>query len=324
MERHYDAEAVEALSKKEIEYTDKNGEKHELTRYEAEQTQRKIERTIRRYKKRVAVAEGAGLDAGNAKTRLGEWQAVARDFCKQTGLRRDYAREYVGVERTLWNPTQSQPRGSKVDVSGDISINETNISKYGKDVDKIDFESTRIAKAMNFSKADNGKPNPNFEKEGGDINCQTCVAAFYARTLGYNVQARTRVNNVYMNALAHNTALAYTDIRTGEPPKYILPNVSTKQECFDWLHNNLQEGKLYSFQFDWRKGGFGHIVNIWKNNNGNIVLYDPQKKGRYIQKNLSIQDVYLDTINIHSIKLLNLSDCILDKDFVSKIFEVEK
>lgn len=49
----------------------------------------------------------------DAKQKLGEWQAVARDFTRQTGLRRDYAREHVGVQRTLWNPTQSQPRGSK-------------------------------------------------------------------------------------------------------------------------------------------------------------------------------------------------------------------
>ena len=112
MSRHYDAEAVAALSKKEYAYTSQDGEKHEYTRYEAEQAQRRIERQIRRYKKRVAVFESAGLQNPEAKARLGEWQAVARDFVKQTGLRRDYAREYVGVERTLWNQGQAQPRGS--------------------------------------------------------------------------------------------------------------------------------------------------------------------------------------------------------------------
>ncbi len=90
----------------------KKYKKHEYTRYEAEQTQRKIERTIRKYKKRVAVFESAGLANPEAKARLGEWQAVARDFVKQTGLRRDYAREYVGVERTLFNQGQAQPKGT--------------------------------------------------------------------------------------------------------------------------------------------------------------------------------------------------------------------
>ena len=37
---------------------------------------------------------------------------MARDFVKQTGLRRDYAREYIGVERNLFNQRQAQPRGS--------------------------------------------------------------------------------------------------------------------------------------------------------------------------------------------------------------------
>ncbi len=112
MERHYDAEAVAALSKKEYAYTDASGVKHEYTRYEAEQAQRKIERQIRRYKKRIATYEAAGLENPEAKQKLGEWQAVARDFVKQTGLRRDYAREYVGVERTLFNQRQAQPRGN--------------------------------------------------------------------------------------------------------------------------------------------------------------------------------------------------------------------
>lgn len=46
------------------------------------------------------------------RRKLGEWQAVARDFVKQTGIARDYAREYVGVERNLFNPRQAQPRGT--------------------------------------------------------------------------------------------------------------------------------------------------------------------------------------------------------------------
>ena len=46
------------------------------------------------------------------RRKLGEWQAVARDFVKQTGIARDYAREYVGVERNLFNQRQAQPRGT--------------------------------------------------------------------------------------------------------------------------------------------------------------------------------------------------------------------
>ena len=112
------------------------------TRYEAEQAQRKIERTIRKYKKRVAVAQGAGLDAGSAKQKLGEWQAVARDFVKQTGLRRNYAREYVGVERTLWNQGQAQPRGTApkekyVKTAKDTSIQTA--SDIKKDDDIVDY-----------------------------------------------------------------------------------------------------------------------------------------------------------------------------------------
>ena len=67
--------------------------------------------------------KAAGLQNPEAKARLGEWQAVARDFVKQTGLRRDYAREYIGVERTLWNQGQAQPRGSTAIVATTTSPN---------------------------------------------------------------------------------------------------------------------------------------------------------------------------------------------------------
>ena len=137
MERHYDKEALDALKKKEYEY---NGEK--LTRYEAEQKLRKIERQIRRYKKRVATFEAAGLQNPEAKAKLGEWQAVARDFTKQTGLRWDYAREYIGVERNLFNQRQAQPRGTGtkekyVKTAKDTSIQTA--SDIKKDDDIVDY-----------------------------------------------------------------------------------------------------------------------------------------------------------------------------------------
>lgn len=77
------------------------------------------------------------------RRKLGEWQAVARDFVKQTGIARDYAREYVGVERNLFNPRQAQPRGSKgtkekyVKTAKDTTIQ--NVSDIKKDDDIVDY-----------------------------------------------------------------------------------------------------------------------------------------------------------------------------------------
>lgn len=91
-QQHYAQKDIEEMSKKDYEY---NGQK--MTRYEAEQTLRKTERTIRAYKRRITTEEAVGADTKSAQLKLGEWQARARDFTNQTGIKRDYAREYIGT-----------------------------------------------------------------------------------------------------------------------------------------------------------------------------------------------------------------------------------
>ncbi len=68
----------------------------ELTEYEATQTQRHIERQIRKYKREVAGFDAAGIDTATSKTYLRRWQERQRDFIDQTGLKRDYDREQIG------------------------------------------------------------------------------------------------------------------------------------------------------------------------------------------------------------------------------------
>lgn len=62
---------------------------------------------------------------------------------KQTGLRRDYAREHIGVERNLFNPRQAQPRGSNgtkekyIKTANDTTI--LNVDDIKKDDDIVDY-----------------------------------------------------------------------------------------------------------------------------------------------------------------------------------------
>ena len=100
MEEHYTGEDLDEMASKTVTY---NGE--ELSRYEGEQKLRGVERKIRQYKRQALTQEAAGSDSTQARRKLGEWQAAARDFTKQTGIRRDRAREYVGT------PTGKQPKG---------------------------------------------------------------------------------------------------------------------------------------------------------------------------------------------------------------------
>ena len=100
-ERKYSSKELKDYAGETVTY---NGRK--MTEYEAEQTLRATERTIRKYKRQALTQEAAGLDNTTARTYLGKWQARARDIVKQTGLQRDYTRERVGT-------LDEQPRAIK-------------------------------------------------------------------------------------------------------------------------------------------------------------------------------------------------------------------
>lgn len=66
-----------------------------LTEYQASEIQRGLERGVRRWKTESAAMTAAGEDNAFAAAKVREWQARLRDFVDQTGMRRDYFREYV-------------------------------------------------------------------------------------------------------------------------------------------------------------------------------------------------------------------------------------
>ena len=98
---HYSTKDLDEMADEKVTYNGK-----EMTRYEGEQKLRGIERNIRAYKREALTQEAAGADNTKARRKLGEWQAAARDFTKQTGIARDSAREYVGT-------SGKQPTGLK-------------------------------------------------------------------------------------------------------------------------------------------------------------------------------------------------------------------
>ena len=92
-EARYSKDELDDMKDKDVEY---NGQK--MSQYEAEQRQRGIERNIRKYKRLAESEKAANLDNTRARQKIGEWQARARDFTKQTGLEREYTREHIGTQ----------------------------------------------------------------------------------------------------------------------------------------------------------------------------------------------------------------------------------
>ncbi len=61
--------------------------------YEATQVQRRLERQVRKYKRRIACGEERGLDMTGDRARLGQAQKRVRQWCKQNKLPRQLERE---------------------------------------------------------------------------------------------------------------------------------------------------------------------------------------------------------------------------------------
>ena len=98
MERHYTQDDLDEMSKQTVEY---NGQK--MTRYDAEEKLRGIERNIRKYKRQALTESAGGVDNTKARQKIGEWQAKAREFTKQTGIERDHVREFIGTNKAQKN-----------------------------------------------------------------------------------------------------------------------------------------------------------------------------------------------------------------------------
>lgn len=66
-----------------------------MTEYDAQQKQRYIERTIRKWKRENIMAKAAGLDSKESAAALTKWQGIEKDFLAQTGLKQQRDRTVI-------------------------------------------------------------------------------------------------------------------------------------------------------------------------------------------------------------------------------------
>lgn len=150
MSRTYDKALLKEYQAKDYEY---NGVR--MTEYEALQEQRKIERSIRRWKREKNALDAAGLDSSEASAKITEWNRRQKDFLEQTGLKADGTR--VAVGKTV----EKQGKNSII-KSGAVSGARNPHSKearahaeryYGL-VRSMKTDVSRIAKATGFAEED--------------------------------------------------------------------------------------------------------------------------------------------------------------------------
>lgn len=133
---------------------------------------------------------------------------------------------------------------------------------------------------MSFEEADSGNVNPNYGvSEGFSYNCQSCVATFEARLRGYDVQVLPYTRGSMSEILSHQTNLIWIDPKTGQPPNYIFDESrTTASEYVEFMDGVVEQGNRYTIQFLWKgRGNGGHIVNLDRNEAGELRLKDNQR-----------------------------------------------
>lgn len=176
MERHYTQDDLDEMNKQTVEY---NGQK--MTRYEGEEKLRGIERNIRKYKRQALTQEAAGLDATKARQKIGEWQAAARDFTKQTQIERDSAREFIGTINGK-QPTALKPKKNVTITPEKIKADYNDIlKKYNGNKDAVIKKATRAE--LNTVKAYNQIIN--------DAKSEDYIKLFNAQTVDTNALTET-------------------------------------------------------------------------------------------------------------------------------------
>ncbi len=244
-----------------------------------------------------------------------------------------------------WEELASQTRAAKyygvqgeIEAAKEILLNESGKIKGlsrernntdNKAVDKMDIKIEKVeneiagvkrGNSMSFEEADNGNANPNYKSHTATAdNCPACVLSMKARLDGFDIQAKPYdKTSSLMFTLSENTNFGLIDKITGKFPEYIKPKEKYMPRLLSWFENNLEDNKYYSIEFYWKDfTPDGHIMMIAKQNT-KLILYDPQ-----IDQKLEGNQIkeFLYTIRLGTIKMLNLSDCFLNKTVVDYVLE---
>lgn len=274
MEEHYTQADLDEMADEKVSY---NG--RDMTRYEAEQRERQIERNIRHYKRQALTQEAAGADSTKARRKIGEWQAAARDFTRQTGIARDSAREYIGTggkaQEYVGTKASTQPRALMGDYY-ETKRYEKHATQTFNPANNY-LSNVEQGAPMTFEKADSGNVNPRFRTtKGYSENCQSAVVTFEARLRGFDVEVLPNVQGSKLETLSNETQLAWKT-KDGKTPEYIFDTkANTIDKMLDFVDRTIKPNERYTLRGRYKNKDYGHIINVFREADGKLVYYDPQ------------------------------------------------
>lgn len=97
----YSNDEIDEMKENLVPWTNSKGEEKMITQYEAEQKLRSIERSIRNWKRDsdalIVTGFGESPEGIEARSQIRKWQMKAKELVEETGIKRDYTREYIGT-----------------------------------------------------------------------------------------------------------------------------------------------------------------------------------------------------------------------------------
>jgi SPP1 gp7 family putative phage head morphogenesis protein len=182
-------------------------------------------------------------------------------------------------------------------------------------------------KPMTHEEADSGNANPHRNEVGGEDNCQTCAVVYEARLRGYNLVAKVyNDNNRYMERLSYDMRLAFIDPITKKHPQftYMPESVHGAEDYAIFLNKQIGKNERYSLDFGWKNSKEGHVVNVWRTQNGELQITDNQTGDNYVGDLEVI--AYLKGLDYslskkNNPKLLRIDNMEFDYSFIKHIVE---
>lgn len=172
--------------------------------------------------------------------------------------------------------------------AGDLKQENVKKTKEETTMTIEDALEIKAKKDIDFNFIDHKNSNPNyFNDYKYQINCQTTVLAFELRCRGYDVEAKGN-DSLATKYLSQNVESAYINHETGKNPELQDLKGANYKQLYKSLDEAVKPNERYILRVVWRDYRAGHVVNVYRNEEGEIILFDPQSntvsKGEQIKE----------------------------------------
>ena len=195
-------------------------------------------------------------------------------------------------------------------------------------------------KIMNFTDADNERPNPNFgvenaKEKGYHHNCQTCTLTYELRRRGFDVEA---MPNPFIESYGGREFDKYCGEKgwiswkdrflnqDGTKVEYISALKERYWELDEdfkvaktkFITNQASETGRYEVYCEWKGSSTAHVFIVERQEKGNLLWYDPQTNAR----GNSVEE-YVERMT-GSIEILRIDDKLINPKFAGRLIKSTK